>query len=95
MYLAQQQQVVSQRYHSQYLGGMIQFLEDYESAFMNIDYVMRRKPLTSSYKSNSLYTDDGKRRLFVQNFTVPDLTAELIESVENSTESWEALVDQL
>ena len=75
--------------------GMIQFLEDYEDAFMNMEYVMWRKSHHDSNTSKSLYTDDGKRRLFIQNFTVPDLTAELIESVENNTQTWEALVDQL
>jgi hypothetical protein len=95
VHLSQQQQVVTQRFHSTYPGGMISFLEDYETAFMNIEYVMRRKPITGSHESRSLYTDDGKRRLFIQNFTVPDLTAELIESVENNTETWDAMVDQL
>ena len=56
---------------------------------------MRRKPLNGSHVSQSLCTDDGKRRLFIQNFTAPDLTAELIESVENSSSSWDAMVDQL
>ena len=80
---------------SQYPGDMIQFLEAYEEAFMNIEHVTRRKPLNSTSVAPSLYTDDGKRRLFIQNFTVPDLTVELIESVENSPETWDALVDHL
>ena len=72
---------------------MIQFLEDYESAFMNIEYVMRSKPLTAG--SQGFYTGDGKHCIFVQNFTVPDLTSELIESVEATTVTWDAMVDKL
>ena len=36
-----------------------------------------------------------KRRLFVQNFTVPDLTDNLIENVESTTDTWDAMVDEL
>ena len=74
---------------------MISFLEDCETAFMKIECVMRRKPLTGSHESRSLCTDDGKRRLFIQNFTVPDLTTEFIESVENNTDTWDDMVGQL
>ena len=95
VYLAKLQQIVAQRYHNNYPGGMMQFLEDYEEAFMNMENVMQRKHQHNPNESCSLYTDDRKRRLFIQNFTVPDLTATLIENVESSTQTWEALVDQL
>ena len=74
---------------------MIQFLEEYENAFMHIEYSMQRQPLTGSDDSNSLYTDDGKCRPFIQNFTIPYLTAELIKSVENNTYTCDAMVDHL
>ena len=43
VYLATQQAVLSNKFHSNYSGGMLQFLEDYESAFLNIEYVLRHK----------------------------------------------------
>jgi len=93
VYLSTQHQILSVRYSSNYPGGMLQFLEDYESAFMNIEHVLNNKPSTEGI--TGLYTDQGKRNLFVQNFTVPDLTAELIESVESTTETWEDMVNEL
>jgi len=93
VYLSMQHQILSIRFSHQYQGGMLQFLEDYESAFMNIEHVMSSKP--SSEGITGLYTDQGKRNLFVQNFTVPDLTAELIESVEATTETWDDMVNEL
>ena len=74
---------------------MIKFLEDYESAFLNIEYVLRHKRLSGDHDCPDLYTDEGKQRLFVQNFSVPDLTADLIDSVESTTESWDAMIDSL
>ena len=62
---------------------------------MNIDYVLKHQRLSGTYSDGSLYTDNGKRRLFVQNFTVPDLTAELIDTVESTTDTWDAMVDSL
>ena len=88
-YLAKQQEVLMIHFHSGYPGGEIQFLEDYESDFLNIEFVMRTNNISDS---TSLYTDDGKRRLFVQQFSVPNLTADLIDTVESTTETWEAMV---
>ena len=47
VYLAEQQSILTRKYHAHYHGGMIQFLEDFESAFMNIDYVLKRTSLSS------------------------------------------------
>ena len=94
VYLAKQQEILTRQFHHNYEGGMQQFLEDYENAFMNIEYVMN-KQMKSQSNYNALYTDDGKRSLFIQNFTVPDLTDILIESVESVTDTWYAMVDEL
>ena len=61
---------------------------------MNIEYVTH-KQIKPQSNYNALYTDDGKRSLFIQNFTVPDLTDILIESVESVTDTWYAMVDEL
>jgi len=74
---------------------MIQFLEDYEDAFLNIDYVLRNQPDYAGNNGITLYTDDGKRRQFVQNFSVPDFTADLIDTVEQTTNTWDAMVSSL
>ena len=95
VYLAQQQAVLNTRYHPKYPGGPIKFLEAYETAFMNIDYVLRRKRLNGDHRCDGYYTDDGKRRLFVQNFSVINHTADLIDNVVNNTETWDAMVDDL
>ena len=72
---------------------MLQFLEDHENAFMNIEYVLRSNPMTGA--TTTLCTDEGKRRLFVTNFTHPDHTAEMIDSVEATTTTWDAMVNAL
>ena len=46
-------------------------------------------------ESTSLYSDDGKHHLFVHQFSVTNLTADLIDTVESTTETWEAMVDSL
>ncbi len=95
IYLVQQQKVLLVCFHASFPGGAIQFLEDYESAFMNIEYVLRTQPFTTAHQRPYLYTNEGKRNLFVQNFTVIGLTAELIESVDSVTSTWEGMVDDL
>ena len=95
IYLAEQQEILTRRFSAKYSGGMLQFLEDYENAFMNIEYVMQRQQMSGKHSGGALHTDDGKRRLFVQNFTVPDLTDNLIENVESTTDTWDAMVDEL
>ena len=93
--MAQQQSILAICFHADYSGGQLQFLEDYENAFMNIDYVLKHQWLSGTYSDGSLYTNNGKQHLFVQNFTVPDLTAELIDTIENTTDTWDAMVDSL
>ena len=94
-YLANQQKVLTRKFHAKYPGGMLQFLEDYENAFMNIEYVMQRQQGYLEGDAVALHTDNGKRRLFIQNFHVPDLTDNLIENVEHNTDTWDAMVDDL
>ena len=95
IYIAQQQEVLSRKFTAEYPGGMLQFLEDYEAAFMNIEYVMKRQQAYSHTHGSDLYTDDGKRRLFAQNFMVPDLTDHLIDNVEACTDNWNDMVNAL
>ena len=74
---------------------MLKFLEDYESAFMNIEYVIQRQYPQNRHEGGALHTDHGNWHLFIQNFMVPDLTDHLIENVEVSTDTWPAMVDEL
>ena len=74
---------------------MLKFLEDYESAFMNIEYVIQYQYPHSNKEGGALHTDHGKQCLFIQNFMFPDLTDHLIENVEVSTNTWPAMVDEL
>ena len=53
---------------------MLKFLEDYESAFMNIEYVIQHQYPHSHHEGGALHTDNGKWCLFIQNFFAPDLT---------------------
>ena len=96
VHLAEQQAIVATRFTLNYPGGMLSFLEDYENAFMNIDYVTRHTSMMGDGNPLvGLYTDQGKRQLFVQNFTLLDVTAEMIENVESTTETWDDMVDAL
>ena len=56
-YLATQQETLMAHFHSGYPGDEIQFLEDFESAFLNVEFVMHTNNISDS---SSLYTDDGK-----------------------------------
>ena len=40
VYLSEQQRSLCVQFHSHYPGGMLKFLEDYETAFLNIEYVL-------------------------------------------------------
>ena len=42
---------------------MLQFLEDYESAFMNIEYVKQRQKMAGVKNNGALHTDDGKKKI--------------------------------
>ena len=96
VHLSQQQQVPLPKFHAKCLGGALQFVEDCESAHMNIECVLRTNPHTSgALDGATLYTDKGKRNTFVHNFTCPGLTSELIESVEVATSTWEEMLNEL
>ena len=44
LYLAQQREVLVKKFTLNYPGGAVGFLEDYELAYMNIDYVLKEHP---------------------------------------------------
>ena len=69
VYLSTQQARLSAKFHSHYTGGMLQFLEDYESAFLNIEYVLCHKCMTGDTSQTDIYTDEGKRQIFITNFS--------------------------
>ena len=59
---------------------------------MNIEIVTKCHNLDGTSSNSALHTDQGKCHLFVQNFSVPDVTSELIDSVEANTTTWAAMV---
>ena len=96
VYLSQQQQVLLRKFHPKCQGGALQFVEDHESACINIEYVIRTNPRTGrALDGATLCTDKGKRNTFAHSFTCPGLTSELIESVEVATSTWEEMVNEL
>ena len=60
IYLLKQQEVLSCKFNIKYPSGMLKFLEDYESAFMNIEYVIQRQYPDSNKEGGALHTDHGK-----------------------------------
>ncbi len=74
---------------------MLQFLEDYEAAFMNIEYVKKKQQLSGTDSGERLHNDQGKRAIFVRNFHLPNITDTLIEDVELHTSTWAEMVDVL
>ncbi len=95
IYIAEQQVVLTVKYSTSYPGGMLQFLEDYEAAFMNIEYVKKKQQLSGTDSGEGLHTDQGKRAIFVCNFHLPNITNTLIEDVELHTSMWAEMVDVL
>ena len=95
IYISEQQAILNLPFHKDYQGGMLQFVEDYEVAFSNIEYVKRKQQLSGRPTGEALHTDEGKRSIFVRNFTVVDLTDTLIENVEAVTNTWDSMVDEL
>ena len=94
--LSQQQQVSLQKLHAKCHGGAPKFVEDHESACMNIECVLRTNPHSGgTLDGTTLHTDKGKRNVCVHNFTLPGITSELIESVETATDTWEEMVSEL
>ena len=58
LYIDKQQEILTKHYHLHYPGGANGFVDDYEEAFMNIDYVLRDQ---ADPELQRLYTDSGKR----------------------------------
>ena len=65
-------------YTPTYLGGSLQFLEDKESAFTNLEKI----------STTSIYTDIGKRMLFITKFSFLGDTADLTDNVHGRTNTW-------
>ena len=97
VYIASQQAILKVEFTLDYPGGMLKFVEGYETAFMNIDYVLRDHPILEDdgIPMQGFYTDAGKRQTFVQNFSLNDATITMIESVEATTSTWQEMVDAL
>src|SRR5210317_1344650 len=62
VYLNQQQSLLQKEYHLQYPGGMLQFVEDFETAFTNINAVCEGNPEMEQwniglYTCRKLYVD--------------------------------------
>ena len=91
-YISKQLEIVNCKFHEHYPGGMLKFLEDYDNAFINIDYATRGH---SKKERNLIFTDNGKRETFVHNFCIPGLTTDLIEDVEQNTSTWDDMVFSL
>ena len=85
VYISVQQEVLKTKFHAHYPGGALAFAEAYETAFINIDKV----------SPEPLYTDVGKRNLFLLNFSVTDHTADLADLLAHNTETWHELMDYL
>src|SRR5210317_2103902 len=73
---------------------MLQFVEDFEKAFTNIDAVCEGNP-EMAQKNFGLYTDQGKRELFISKFSAGPGTMDMIEAVESTTTTWPDMVDAL
>ena len=80
-----QQDVVCTQYTPNYPGKELEFLEDYETAFVNIEAV---SPMP-------LYSDEGKRQTFLANFSLINHTAEIIDILSSQTSTWEELTSSL
>src|SRR5210317_667924 len=73
---------------------MLQFVEDFETAFTNIDAVCEGNP-EMAQKNVGLYTNQGKRELFISKFRAGPRTMDMIEAVESTTTTWPDMVDAL
>src|SRR5210317_1706288 len=94
VYLNQQQSLLQKEYHLQYPRGMLQFVEDFETAFTNIDTVCEGNP-EMAQQNVGLYTNKGKRELFISKFSAGPGTMDMIEAVESTTTTWPDMVDAL
>src|SRR5210317_1017931 len=94
VYLNQQQSLLQKEYHLQYPGGMLQFVEDFETAFTNIDAVCKGNP-EMAQRNVGLYTDQDKRELFISKFSAGPGSMDMIEAMESTTTTWPDIVDAL
>src|SRR5210317_2233560 len=94
VYLNQQQSLLQKEYYLQYPGGMFQFVEDFETAFTNIDAVCEGNPEMSQCNVG-LYTNQGKRELFISKFSAGPVTMDMIEAMKSTTTTWPDMVDAL
>ena len=78
VYLLQQMDALNVEYTPTYPGGSLQFLEDKESVFTNLEKI----------SMTSMYTDMGKRMLFIAKFSYPEDTADLANNVHGRTNTW-------
>ena len=85
VYLAEEQQKIRVRYTPDFPGGELGFLEQYETAFINID----------SASDSLLFSDEGKRTLFLTNFSCIGHTTELVDILQSTTNTWDGLIKSL
>ena len=88
--------IIQHHFSANYHGGALQFLEDYESAYMNIAHIMKHnKTFSTCHTGQDLHTDHGKQQTFTTNFSVLGCTVTLIENVASQTTTWDAMVNEL
>ena len=85
VYIARQQDILRVRYTPDYPGKELGFLEDYETAFINIDAV----------SETPLHNDQLKRQTFINNFSLIGHTNKMADNVFEQTDTWEQLVSSL
>src|SRR5210317_2672824 len=73
---------------------MLQFVKDFETAFTNIDAVCEGNPEMAQWNVG-LYTDQGKRELFISKLSAGPGTMGMIEAMESNTTTWPDMVDAL
>src|SRR5210317_55901 len=73
---------------------MLQFVEDFETAFTNIDAVCEGNP-EMTQQNVGLYIDQGKRELFISKFSARPGTMDMIEAMESTSTTWPDMVDAL
>src|SRR5210317_1922398 len=71
---------------------MLQFVEDFETAFTNIDAVCEGNP-EMAQQNVGLYNDQGKRELFISKFSAGPGTMDMIEAMKSTTTTWPDMVD--
>src|SRR5210317_2131357 len=73
---------------------MLQFVEDFETAFTNINAVCEGNP-EMAQKNVGLYSDQCKRKLFISKFSAGPGTMDMIVAMESTTTTWPDMVDAL